>query len=318
MAKTRVSVEGRSGAVGRALPQLVVVTGKGGVGKTTVAALVGSVLARGGRRVLVLEVDPRESLHLAFAAAPSGGAVVPAEPRLAFQNLQPRAVLDALVRERLKIGMLVRRTLKSPIYEHFVEGAPGLRELAILGHALRVLRAGEAETVVLDAPATGHGLALLRAPTLVSKVIGKGPIGALAGELATFVSDGSACRVAVVTRPEELPLQESLELIAELRELGLAPAFLVANGVVPALSTADARRAERDGDAIDVLWRERRALAERVLARLAGGPLAEAGGVEIPVLRLPLLPHALGPALLRGLGAPWAEEWDALSEKPWG
>ncbi len=318
MAKTHASVEERSGAAARALPQLVVVTGKGGVGKTTVAALVGSVLARAGRRVLVLEVDPRESLHLAFAAAPSGGAAVPAEPRLAFQNLQPRSVLDALVRERLRVGMLVTRTLRSPIYKHFVEGAPGLRELAILGHALRVLRAGKAETVVLDAPATGHGLALLRAPTLVAEVIRKGPIGALAGELATFVADADACRVAVVTRPEELPLQESLELIAELRALGLAPAFLVANGVVPVFTAADARRASRGADPIDVLWRERRALCERVLARLDSGPLEEAGGVEIPVLRLPLLPHALGPALLDGLGTAWTGAWDALREKPWG
>src|SRR5579863_1247953 len=152
--------------------QLLVVTGKGGVGKTAVAASLGRLLADAGRRVLVLEVDPRENVHQMLGVAPSGGAIVPAGPRLWAQNLKPEEVLDAIVRERLRVEFLVRRVLGSPVYTQFSAGAPGLKELGILGHVLRLLRgaagpgAPQLDTVVLDAPATGHGIRLLTAPIL--------------------------------------------------------------------------------------------------------------------------------------------------------
>lgn len=295
-----------------AAPRLLVVTGKGGVGKTTCAALLARELARGGRRVRALEVDPRESLHLAFAAAPSGGDVVRVDARLGFQNVQPRTVLDALVRERLRVPLLAARTLKSPIYRHFAEGAPGLKELAVLGHALRTLQAGAVDTVVLDAPATGHGLAMLRAPRLVAEVLTRGPVGELTAELAAFLADRAACRVVVATRPEELPLQESLELVDALVAEGHAPAAVAVNGVVPALPAEELRRA-RAGDAIAALWQARRELAERVRARwTAAGAFGAAA-----VLELPLVARALGPALLEELGAAWRDGWSALAAPPW-
>jgi len=174
--------------------QLVVVTGKGGVGKTAVAAVLGRCLAARGRRVLVVEVDPRENLHQMLGVPPTGGEILRAADRLWVQNLKPRQVLDAVVRERLKVELLVRRVLASPIYHHFSEGAPGLSELAILGHALRLLRgldadAPELDTVILDAPATGHGIRLLASPLLVSEVIRNGPFADMARELAAFLAD---------------------------------------------------------------------------------------------------------------------------------
>src|SRR5574338_1686588 len=117
--------------------QLIVVTGKGGVGKTLVTALVGEVFADAGRRVLLVETDPRESLHQMLGVPPSGGEIVAGRPGLFLQNLQPRRVLEQLVRERLRVDMLVRRVLASPVFDHFAEGAPGLKELAVLWHAVR-------------------------------------------------------------------------------------------------------------------------------------------------------------------------------------
>src|SRR5215217_4036800 len=115
--------------------QMLVVTGKGGVGKTAVSATLGRAFAEAGRRVLVVEVDPRENLHQMLGLPPSGGAIVPAGPRLWVQNLKPGQVLDEVVREQVKIEMLVRRVLDSRVYQHLAAGAPGLKELAILGHA---------------------------------------------------------------------------------------------------------------------------------------------------------------------------------------
>jgi Mrp family chromosome partitioning ATPase len=302
--------------------QLLVVTGKGGVGKTAVAASLGRLLAEAGRRVLVLEVDPRENVHQMLGVSPSGGAIVGAGPRLWVQNLKPGQVLAEVVRERLKLEMLSRRVLASPIYEQFSAGAPGLRELAILGHALRLLRrvgtpdAPRLDLVVLDAPATGHGVRLLAAPLLVAEAIHGGPFGALAGELAAFVADPARCGIVVVTQAEEMPVEEALELREALSsQLGRRPELLVVNGLYPPLDAGLARpetfepqwATPREGELL-ALWRHRRGLNERELARLA--EWWEGPRVELPQLALargPELTAALRRLLAEGLAAATAQ-----------
>ena|SRR6185295_5920222 len=276
--------------------ELAVVTGKGGVGKTALAATIGSLAAEAGRRTLVLEVDPRENVHQMLGVPPSGGEIVAAGPLLWAQNLKPERVFDELVRERLKIGMLVRRVLDSAVYEQFATGAPGLKELAILGHALRLLRgegtlgSPELDLVVLDAPATGHGIRLLTAPHLVATAIRSGPFAELAGELAAFVDDRERCGVVVVTQAEEMPVEESLELRAALaRELSRPPVALVVNGLYPPVPPAKGR-----DDARRSLWRRRRELNERELARLART-------WPEPQYLVPLLPLGRGPELVAAL-----------------
>ncbi|HEX5761172.1 MAG TPA: ArsA-related P-loop ATPase, partial [Thermoanaerobaculia bacterium] len=249
--------------------ELLVVTGKGGVGKTTVAATLGRSLAAAGRRTLVLEVDPRENLHQMVGLPPSGGEIVAAAPRLWVQNLKPVEVLDAIVREQLKVELLVRRVLDSPIYQHFAPGAPGLKEMAILGHALRLLRGqGEGapalDTVVLDAPASGHGVLLLLAPLLVAEVIRSGPFGRMAEELRRLVASPERCGVVVVTQAEEMPVEEALELGAALDErLGRGADLLAVNGLYPPLPAGEE---QGGGDALGDLWRRRRAVNDRQLA----------------------------------------------------
>jgi anion-transporting ArsA/GET3 family ATPase len=274
--------------------KLLVVTGKGGVGKSVLTAALGRILARSGRRVLLLENDPRESLYQLLDIPPSDGEIVQAEPDLFLQNLRPTDVLSNLVREHLKVELLVRRVLASPVYQHFVGGAPGFKEVAILGHALRVVRglggAPEIDIVILDAPATGHGVTLLLAPVLVSEVIPHGPVGHLAREVAGFVSDTERCGVAIATLAEEMPLQETIELREALdARLSRQPELLVVNGLYPPLSDADR------GDARLGLWRERRGINERELVERLGEVW------DGPKIELPLLPFDRGPDLLTAL-----------------
>jgi anion-transporting ArsA/GET3 family ATPase len=270
---------------------LLVVTGKGGVGKTAVAAALGRLLAA-RRRTLVLEVDPRENLHHMLGVPPSAGEVTDAGGGLWLQNLKPREVVDRLVAERLRIGPLVRRVLASPVYQQFAEGTPGLKEVAVLGHALRLVEGRERgswgdrfEVVVLDAPASGHGVSLLTAPKLLSDVIDSGPVGSLGRELAAFVADPARAGVVVVTSPEEMPVQEAIELAERLDErFGRLPDLLVVNGVYPPFPEG-----QRAAGALS-LWRDRRRLQEREMARLDDewrGPRVE----------LPKLPVDPGPEL---------------------
>ncbi|HEX6201007.1 MAG TPA: ArsA-related P-loop ATPase, partial [Thermoanaerobaculia bacterium] len=182
----------------------VVVTGKGGVGKSTVSAVLARRLAARGLRTLVIEVDPRENLHQLLGAPPSGGEVVDVGGGLHLQHLKPRAVVDRVVEERVRIGAVARKVFASPVYQHFVDGAPGLKELAILEHARRLLDERRFEAVVLDAPATGHGVSLLRAPLLVAGAVEGGPFGRIAGDIAALVADPERCAVAVVAQAEEM------------------------------------------------------------------------------------------------------------------
>jgi anion-transporting ArsA/GET3 family ATPase len=294
--------------------QLLVVTGKGGVGKTVVSASLGRLLTAAGRRALVLEVDPRENVHQMLGVPPSGGEVVRVLPRLWVQNLKPGQVLDAIVRERLKIEMVSRRVLASPIYQQFTAGAPGLSELAILGHALRLLRrldpaSPAIDTVILDAPATGHGVRLLSAPQLVADVIRSGPFGALAGELAAFIADPARCGIVVVTQAEEMPAEEALELRAALaQQVGRQPELLVVNGLYPPLDglEKDLDEGSAAGEAaldsaVLRLWRQRRRLNEREIERLAAW--WEGPRVLLPQLALPSGPALIGAfELLLGRG----------------
>lgn len=272
--------------------QLVVVTGKGGVGKTTLTSVLGSLLAERGKRVLLLEVDPRESLHQALGTEPSGGEIVAAGPRLWIQNLQPATVIEGLVREKVPIAYLARKIVASDAFHHFVEGAPGLKETALLGYAYRALQGGhkpKVDVVILDAPATGHGATMLAAPGLLARAAEGGQLGEMASTLATFLADASRCGVVLATLAEEMAIQESLELLALLRtSLGLRPELVVANGMYPVPSEGAGAAPGTE------LWRTRRRLNETELARLTAvwdGALAE----------LPLLALDRGPLLVEAL-----------------
>jgi len=277
--------------------ELILVTGKGGVGKTAVTAALGQLLAATGRTVLLMETDPRESLHRLLDLPPSGGEIVRAANHLFLQNIQPRTVLDDLITERVKLRAVARRVLSSPIYQHFAEGAPGLKETALMGRALRLVEGHgprvlrRPDTVILDAPATGHGVALLRAPSLVAEVITSGPIGRMARDIAGFVADSARTGLLIVTLAEEMPVSETLELITTFHTtMERGPELVVVNGLYP----SPAQDAGQDGPPALELLRRRHAINRAQLERLARE-------WEGPMIRLPLLPIDRGPGLAGSL-----------------
>lgn len=292
--------------------RLLVVTGKGGVGKSALTAALGRSLAARGRRTLVLEVDPRENLHQLLDVPPSGGEVVEVAPRLYLQNLKPQDVVDWVVERKVPIKALVKRIKASPVYQRFTEGAPGLTELAILGHCLRLVdgrakKAPPIDTVILDAPATGHGVYLLTAPRLVAEAIQDGPFARLARQAADFVADPDEADLVIATLAEEMPVQEAVELRQALVEkFGREPALLLVNAIYPPLPD-DAGGQGADDGFLD-LWRRRRQVNDRELARLATD-------WQGPHATLPLLPLDPGPELVATLHAHLDTALDALRDE---
>ncbi len=288
--------------------ELLVVSGKGGTGKSVVAAALATLLAAHGRDTILLEADPRESLFHFLGVEPSGGEVVRVASRLRLQSVPLDRVVDGLVREILPVDWVARRVLESPVYRQFAAGAPGLRESCLLGHALNLLehpalalgRGGRApDVVVLDAPASGHAVFLLDAPRLLSEVIERGPVGALVSRLGRFLSEPARCGVLVTTLAEEMPVEETLELLAALeRSRRAPPEALVLNALWP-----EASRARRARDPREALRRGRAEASARERKRL----LASWTG---PVAEVPLVPMDGGRALVDAVAASLASAFE--------
>ncbi len=204
--------------------------------------------------------------------------------------------------EKLKVGALVRKILSSPVHRHFTEGCPGLKETAVFGRALRMVeghgpkKLRKPDVVILDAPASGHGIAWMAAPRLVAEVISSGPIGNLAEEITTFLEDPERFGIVVVTTAEEMPVQETIELLEAMEQrLDRRPELVVVNALYP-----PAPNPRRSDDEATRLWARRRAVNEEELARLTSiwdGPLAEVA----------LRPIDAGPTLVGVVGKQLAE-----------
>jgi anion-transporting ArsA/GET3 family ATPase len=218
--------------------RLVVLSGKGGVGKSVVGAALALAARERGKRVLLVEVEAAHEAARYLGGRPSGGTVREVLPGLFTLNLDPKAAMAEYVRSTVKVDLLARRVLDSPLYHRFFEAAPGVPELVTLGKVMVL----EAETmgwrarprwdlIVLDAPATGHGLAFLKVPLAASRAVPVGPVGHNARRILALLRDPAKTALAVVAIPEEMAVVEAVEfhrLASE--ELGLTPRALVLNG----------------------------------------------------------------------------------------
>ena len=230
--------------------RLVVVTGKGGVGKTTVAAALGLLAARQGRRTVVCEVAQQERLAGLFGARDVGHGEVELAPGLFSVSVQPERAMHEWLRHQLKSGALAGLLGHSRLFGYLTAAAPGVTELVTVGKVWDLAqverRTGGSpfDLVIMDAPATGHALALLRAPRTYANIARVGPIARQAASIDAFLRDSSATGVLSVALPEEMPVNETVDLEQRLADdLGMDVGQVVANAVLPArFTTADARR----------------------------------------------------------------------------
>jgi anion-transporting ArsA/GET3 family ATPase len=229
--------------------RLLYVTGKGGVGKTTVAAAVGMAAAEAGRRTIVCEVADQDRVSRAFRRE---GVVPETEIRLAHNlwaiTIDPtRALQEWLGRQVGGAGLRV--LARSSAFQYFVAAAPGAKELITIAKVWELTQSARWDShnrtydlVVVDAPASGHGLAMLTTPRTFGEIARVGPIRRQAFKVRDLLADPEQTGYVAVALPEEMPVNETLELERRLPEaVGSSLEAIVVNGMWPErFSAADA------------------------------------------------------------------------------
>jgi anion-transporting ArsA/GET3 family ATPase len=226
--------------------RLLIVSGKGGVGKTTVAAALAWHGALIGRRVLVCELDAKGDLVNALTGADAVRSRAltfsPREvhPRLHAMVMDPEASLKEYLKINLRIPLVGRIGALSNAFDFLANAAPGVREIVTIGKLAYEVRERHYDLVIADAPASGHVAGLLRAPQAINDLVGVGLIRSQTKWILDILGDPSITGAVVVSTSEELPVTESIELIDRLRtDVAVDPAAVVVNRTLPQSLTAD-------------------------------------------------------------------------------
>jgi len=280
--------------------RLIIVTGKGGVGKTTLTAALALQYASQGRRVLAAEIVPHADTPSQLALA-LGIARPTEEPALVFPNLWAALVTPTIghhrfLQDSLPIKLLADAAMRSAALKKFLSAAPGFSDMGVMYRMLDLMKRPNAagghafEIVLLDSPATGHALALAQIPEFLIRVVPGGPIRRVAEEGLAVLTDPRITGTIVVTLPETLPVTEALELQKGLAKHRLPVTAIVVNRVpknpftkeehaalvtvlgertAPVLGSRELRRIERAESALELL-KEKAPADSVVLAEVAG------------------------------------------------
>ncbi|MFP5319039.1 MAG: ArsA family ATPase [Acidimicrobiia bacterium] len=241
--------------------RLLFVTGKGGVGKSTVAAALALLAAQRGKRTLACEVDAKGDLASLFETEPLAFAPRPIFPGVWGMAMHTEDSLDEYLRLQLHLPGIGRIGPLARAFDFVATAAPGVREILTVGKLAYEVRERHYDLVVADASATGHVIGQLTAPQAINSLVRVGGIRSQTDWVLDILGDAALTGLVIVTTPEEMPVRETIELVERARtETNVALAAVVVNRVLPELfSHAD------------------EAVFERLREPAAVGRLAEAG-----------------------------------------
>ncbi len=282
--------------------RLVVVVGKGGVGRSTVAAAIAGQLARSGNRTLLYQTNANDRFGAYFGSAPVGTEAVQLAANLWAVNATPASALAEYGLMILRFKSVYEMVFENRVTKAFLRAIPGLDDYAMLGkawfHTTEEKRGKPVwDTVVFDMPASGHAFSMLRVPWVITDTVPDGPLTRDAHTVKTLLTDPVRTAAILVTLAEEMPVNEAIELEAKLKTLDIVPQHLVVNQIYPehfpahspvakildalvadpALPSPLAEVAEHAS-----LARDRRALNERYLTEVRRR-------TQTPVIELPII-----------------------------
>lgn len=220
--------------------KFLIVVGKGGVGKTTVSAALGLAGARRGKRTLICMTNVKERLSHMLDVPPIGSEIVNVAPNLDVVNMDPKVALEEYGLMILKVRALYKAVFENRVVRNFLRGTPGIEAWSMLGkaffHVSPPSGAPDYDLVVLDAPATGHGLEMLRVPRVIHDVAPPGLLRREADRALEMFRDPRQAGAVLVTLPEDMPANETIELHnALVSELQMSIGALVVNRKLPYL-----------------------------------------------------------------------------------
>jgi anion-transporting ArsA/GET3 family ATPase len=260
--------------------KLVFVTGKGGVGKTTVASALALFASQRGKRVLICEVDAKGDVAGLFEAPPTGFNEKEILPGLFAMTMDTEASLREYLKLQLRIPVVGRIGPLAKAFDFVATAAPGVREILTVGKPVYEVRERNYDLVVVDAPASGHIVGLLAAPQAINNLVKVGLIRSQTDWLLEILSDAQVTGLVAVCTPEEMPVNETVELAARLREeTTVQLSAVVVNRVLPELF---GRQEEKVFDAIAA------PPASEELNELVGGdagPLLDAARLAVTMRR---------------------------------
>jgi len=287
--------------------RLLFVTGKGGVGKTTVAAALGLLAARHGRRTLVCEVDAKGALADALEAGPAGYKPVPVRDGLSVMAMDTEESLKEYLALHLRVPLVARIGSLARTLDFVASAAPGVKEILTVGKLCYEVRERHYDLVVVDASATGHIVGQLASPDAINSLVHVGAVREQTRWMLDILQDPAQTGVVIVASPEEMPVTETIDLAARLSDSTRVDlAAVVVNRVLPELFSRSeedlferlrsepwlSRLRERVGpgvdavlDAAELAVRLRRTGAEHLDA------LRRALGDRLPMLYVPELFH---------------------------
>ena len=260
--------------------KLLFVTGKGGVGKTTVSAALSLLAASKGKRTLVCELDAKGDLASSFETGPTGFEAREIAPNLWAMSMDTEASLRQYLSLQLKLPKAAHIGPVAKMFDFVASAAPGVREIVTVGKLCWEVRQRHYDLVVVDAVASGHIVGQLAAPQAINRLVQVGLIRQQTGWMLEILSDPGTCGVLVVATPEEMPVTETIELMDRLRtETTVALAGVIVNRVLPELFGT------REGQAFEAICEP---AAREFLAADLGGraePLLDAARLMVKMRR---------------------------------